>query len=71
MQTEEIIVVAGRRYRPRKSTAQWIRKSEKTLVRWEQDHKGPPVTRIGRTAYYEESSLEKWIRAQEQTTAAA
>jgi hypothetical protein len=40
-------------------------KSVKTLVRWELDGKGPPVTRIGRDVLYSIPSFEKWLKAQE------
>jgi hypothetical protein len=40
-------------------------KSVKTLVRWELDGKGPPVTRIGREVFYSIPSFEKWLKAQE------
>jgi hypothetical protein len=40
-------------------------KSVKTLVRWELDGRGPPVTRIGRDVLYSIPSFEKWLKAQE------
>lgn len=40
-------------------------KSEKTLVRWERAHQGPPVTRIGREPLYCRPSVQKWLRSQE------
>jgi hypothetical protein len=42
-----------------------LRKSVKTLVRWELDGRGPPVTRIGRDVLYSIPSFEKWLKAQE------
>jgi hypothetical protein len=39
--------------------------TEKTLIRWELDGKGPPVTRVGREVLYFWPSVEKWVRAQE------
>jgi predicted DNA-binding transcriptional regulator AlpA len=56
-------VIGGLRLKPRKSAAKVIGKSEKTLIRWELDGTGPPVTRIGRDVYYEESDLEAWVRS--------
>jgi hypothetical protein len=43
--------------------------SEFTLIAWEKDGKGPPVTRIGRDVVYRASSVEKWLQAQEKHTA--
>jgi len=43
--------------------------AQATLIRWELDGKGPPVTRIGRDVYYEESNLEKWVRSQAEAAA--
>jgi predicted DNA-binding transcriptional regulator AlpA len=53
---------------PRKRLAEMLGKSEITLVRWEKDGKGPPVTRIGRDVVYSIVSIEKWLRAQEHIT---
>jgi hypothetical protein len=39
--------------------------SEFTLIAWEKDGKGPPVTRIGRDVVYRAASVEKWLQAQE------
>jgi hypothetical protein len=64
MQTEKVIVIGGRRYVPRKPTADRIHKSIKTLSRWEQDGTGPPVTRVGRDIYYAEDDLAQWLLAQ-------
>jgi hypothetical protein len=41
-----------------------------TLIGWEKNGKGPPVTRIGRTAMYSRKSLQKWLDAQERDPAA-
>jgi len=39
--------------------------SEFTLMAWERDGKGPPVTRVGRDVLYRIQSVEKWLQAQE------
>jgi hypothetical protein len=39
--------------------------SEFTLIAWEKDGKGPPVTRIGRDVLYFVPSIERWLRDQE------
>jgi hypothetical protein len=57
-------------YFPRKALAGEIGCTEKTLIRWELDGKGPPVTRLGRQILYRKSSVEKWLRDLEQATAA-
>jgi hypothetical protein len=36
-----------------------------TLMAWERNGRGPPVTRIGRDVFYFRPSVEKWLRAQE------
>ncbi len=58
-------------YISRDQLAEQIGKSVKTLVRWELDGRGPPVTRIGRDVLYFKPSVEKWLRSQEQQPAAA
>lgn len=52
-------------YVSREQLAANIGKSTKTLVRWELDGHGPPVTRIGRDVLYYIPSVEKWLRSQE------
>lgn len=52
-------------YIPRDTLAAQLGKTVKTLVRWENDGKGPPVTRLGRDVVYRVSSVEKWLQAQE------
>jgi len=39
--------------------------NERTLINWELDGKGPPVTRVGRDVAYYWPSAEKWLRNQE------
>jgi hypothetical protein len=57
-------------YIPREKLAADIGKSVKTLVRWELDGRGPPVTRIGRDVLYYIPSVQKWLRQQEEQSAA-
>jgi hypothetical protein len=57
-------------YVSREQLAANIGKSPKTLVRWELDGRGPPVTRIGRDVLYFLPSVEKWLRSQEKGRAA-
>jgi hypothetical protein len=52
-------------YISRDDLADKIGKSVKTLVRWELDGKGPPVTRIGRDVFYSIPSFQQWLQAQE------
>jgi hypothetical protein len=42
---------------------------ERTLIVWELDGKGPPVTRVGRDVTYFWPSVERWLRAQERSAA--
>jgi predicted DNA-binding transcriptional regulator AlpA len=56
-------------YIPRSKLAAEIGYCEKTLIRWERDGQGPPPTRLGRKVLYLKSSVEKWLRSQEQSAA--
>jgi hypothetical protein len=56
-------------YVSREQLAADIGKSTKTLIRWELDGSGPPVTRVGRDVLYYIPSVEKWLRSQEQSAA--
>jgi hypothetical protein len=65
-------------YLTRKATADKLGKlvrgkpyNERTLISWELDGKGPPVTRVGRDVTYFWPSVEKWLRAQEQSSSKA
>jgi DNA-binding XRE family transcriptional regulator len=53
-------------YSSRKALADQLGLTEKTLIRWELDGKGPPITRLGRQVLYYNPSTEKWLRSQEQ-----
>jgi hypothetical protein len=41
--------------------------SEYTLMAWEKDGRGPPVTKIGRDVVYFVPNVEQWLRSQERT----
>jgi hypothetical protein len=56
-------------YISRKNLADDLGVTEATLIRWEKDRKGPPVTRIGRDVLYYIPSVKNWARSQEQTAA--
>jgi hypothetical protein len=60
---KKLAIDLGERLRGRKY-------SEFTLMAWERDGKGPPVTRIGRDVLYRADSVEKWLKAQEDASAA-
>jgi hypothetical protein len=45
--------------------------SEFTLIAWERDGKGPPVTRVGRDVIYSIPSVERWLKQQEQAASAS
>ena len=63
MKTEQSEIL--KKYRTRKQLAKELDISELTLTRWEQDRKGPPVTRIGRQVLYSISGTERWLAALE------
>jgi hypothetical protein len=54
-------------YLDRAALAEAIGYTEKTLIRWELDGKGPPVTRVGRQVLYRRASVEQWLLAQEKS----
>jgi hypothetical protein len=56
-------------YIPRKALAEEIGYTEKTLINWELNHKGPPVTRVGRRILYFRPSVERWLRSLEERAA--
>jgi hypothetical protein len=43
---------------------------QETLIRWEKDGHGPPVTYVGRRPYYYRPSARDWLRSQEKAPAA-
>jgi hypothetical protein len=58
-------------YISRDELAARLGKTVKTLVRWENDGNGPPVTRIGRDVLYSIPSFEKWLKQQERAAKGA
>ena len=58
-------------YISRKQLAADLKLAEATLIRWEKDGKGPPVTRIGRDVVYSIPSFKKWLKGQERAGKAA
>jgi hypothetical protein len=47
------------------AAAKVLKKTTRTLGRWREKGKGPPVVMIGGTPYYRKSTLARWIVAQE------
>lgn len=41
--------------------AQALRLSERTLIRWRIERKGPPIVRAGRRIMYRATDLDGWI----------
>jgi predicted site-specific integrase-resolvase len=58
-------------YLPRKNFAEELGIREETLIRWEKDGRGPPVSRFGRKVFYFKPSIEQWKRSQERAPRAA
>ncbi len=58
-------------YISRKQLAADLKLAEATLIRWEKDGKGPPVTRIGRDVVYSIPSFKKWLKEQERAAKGA
>jgi hypothetical protein len=52
-------------YVSREALATELNVAEGTLIRWEKDGRGPPVTRIGRDVKYHIPSFKKWLKDQE------
>ena len=52
-------------YLPEKETAAQVKKSVRTLQRWEDEQSGPPVTYVGRERFYKVDSFRAWLAAQE------
>jgi hypothetical protein len=56
-------------YSTEEETAKGLGVCVKTLRNWRRDNCGPPVTLVGNRPYYFRPSVEKWLRAREQTAA--
>ena len=44
-----------------REAAEALRLSERTLIRWRVERKGPPVVRAGRRVVYRPSDLDAWL----------
>jgi len=53
-------------YLTRSALAKLLRRSERTLARWECLRIGPPVVKIGRLMHYKKSSVMAWLDKHEQ-----
>lgn len=43
--------------------AQYLRVSERTLIRWRNAREGPPWTKVGRRVAYRQGDLERWLES--------
>jgi hypothetical protein len=57
----EVRVIGKLNLLPRALAADLLGVTVRTLVNWQRDRRGPPVSKLGRKAYYEQSALERWI----------
>jgi excisionase family DNA binding protein len=48
-----------------------LKVSKRTLDRWRALSEGPPITKVGRRAFYRRASVQRWLAAQEQTESAS
>lgn len=53
-------------YIDRKQLAAELGVVERTLIAWERDKKGPPVTRVGRKVLYRRQAVAEWLLELEQ-----
>lgn len=53
-------------YIARPKLAKQLRRSERTLARWEDLRIGPPVTHVGCEPYYNVESVRAWLKSREQ-----
>jgi len=53
----------GERFHSRRSAAEFLRLSERTLERYAVEGGGPPFATVGRRVIYAESDLVAWMRA--------
>jgi hypothetical protein len=58
-------------YLTKEQLASELRRSPRTLDRWEVLGMGPPRTLVGRQVLYRRSSLHRWLAAQEQRSNSA
>jgi len=54
-------------YLERETLARQLKKSVRTLERWEQLRIGPPITRLGKDPYYRISSVRAWLQSREKS----
>jgi hypothetical protein len=50
-------------YISRDELAHQLRCNARTLIRWEEQRTGPPVTRIGKRVFYHVPSVQLWLAA--------
>ena len=52
-------------YVSRSELAKQLGNSERTLIRWEEQRIGPPVTRVGRAVLYHVPAVLNWLQSQQ------
>ncbi len=55
-------------YLSRAEAAKQIKRTERTLQRWERQRVGPPVTRLGNQVLYRKDALLAWLKSLETPT---
>ena len=55
------VVITGKAYLTRKGLARTIKKSERTIARWDALRIGPPKITVGRMVLYDPDKLPGWL----------
>jgi hypothetical protein len=60
-----VVVIAGKRYLTPRRLAKDLKRSTRTLARWDEQRIGPPKIKIGRQVVYDEEKLPGWLAEHE------
>ena len=60
-----IIIIAGKRYFTKRGLARELKKSERTIARWDALLIGPPRIVIGRMVLYDVDKIPAWLARHE------
>jgi hypothetical protein len=57
----DTIEIAGKRYLTNRGLAKELKKSERTIARWDALRIGPPKIKVGRLVLYDPDQIPEWL----------
>jgi hypothetical protein len=62
----DYIEIAGKRYLTQPGLARQVKKTERTVARWDALRIGPPKIKVGRLTLYDPDKIQNWLAEHEE-----